>query len=156
MKDEMTYFLVTEASIAQDSSREMNTNFFFEVVFVICNESEKEANFLSDSCQFKSVFPLWDMSVEDMVQVIIEHCKSFVGEKAIFIDYDISSQEKSSQLQYFLSQSLASSKTYSYFIDFRGDKEEKDFIELKEENNDPMLFDQVTKFDDTLKKDICI
>ncbi|MDR1366424.1 MAG: hypothetical protein LBJ13_00750 [Puniceicoccales bacterium] len=156
MKDEMTYFLVTEASIARDSNREMSANFVFEVVFVICNESEKETNLLPESCQFKSIFPLCNMNIEEMAKIITEQCKLFREEKAIFIDCDISPQEKSSQLHNLLSESLETIKAHAYYIDFRGDQEDKDFIEIKEENNDPMLFDRIQNFDDTLKKDICI
>jgi hypothetical protein len=156
MKDKMLYFLITEISVARDSNRKMNVNFPIEIVFVICKENDVEdINTISNFYQFKNIFPFQSMGPEAMAQIILNQCKSFPGEKAIFIDHDILPREKYLHLYYLLSQNSSQIKAHIYFIDFHEDQEEKDFIEIKIENNDPILFDKLQSFDDVLKENIC-
>jgi hypothetical protein len=157
MRDEMSYFLVTEISIACNNDHKMNVNFPIETIFVICNENEIDCSrTISDFYQFKNISLLRGMDMEEMPQIILDHCKSFAEEKAIFIDQGILPREKCLYLHRLLSQNSSQIKSHVYFSDFQGNQEEQDFIEIKAENNDPMLFDQLQNFDDILKKDLCI
>jgi hypothetical protein len=149
MDDEMLYFFITEAALASNAHHKINTNFPIEAVFVICAENNKiDPHNTPNLAKFEKIFPISNGSPEIITSEIVKICNKFPDEKSFFIDRDALPRENLFRLHNFLSQK----QKYVYFVNFKpnndDDDNDKNFTEIKPDENELMLFDNIQAFDE--------